>query len=179
MSTRPLPPDDTTADGGRRHRIIDSPLGPITLVVDAADRLTGLYLEGQRYRPVASDFGMPDDHVADAAVAQLGEYFAGSRTLFDLELAPRGTTFQRRVWQGLTAVPCGSTTTYGALAASLGMGTGSGRAVGAAVGRNPISIVVPCHRVLGRDGSLTGYSGGLDRKRWLLRHEGAIPDAAA
>ena len=179
MSTRPAASGGTTPAGPRWHRVIDSPLGPITLVLEPDGRLSGLYLEGQRYRPVASDFGARDDRVAGDVVAQLDEYFAGSRTRFDLGLAPHGTAFQRRVWQGLTAIPCGSTTTYGALAASLGMGAGCGRAVGAAVGRNPISIVVPCHRVVGRDGSLTGYSGGLDRKRWLLRHEGAIPDAAA
>ncbi len=94
-------------------------------------------------------------------------------------MAPHGTAFQRRVWQALTLVPSGSTTTYGRLAASLGMPAGSGRAVGAAVGRNPISIVIPCHRVVGHDGRLTGYAGGLDRKRWLLHHEGAIPELAA
>ena len=170
---------DATASGVRRHRMIDSPLGLLTLVVDDAGRLTGLYLAGQRHRPVDSDFGVRDNRVAGDVADQLGEYFAGRRTGFDLDLAPHGTAFQRRVWRALLYVPCGTTTTYGSLAASLGMGAGSGRAVGAAVGRNPISIIVPCHRVLGGDGRLTGYAGGLERKQWLLRHEGAIPATGA
>ena len=175
--TASTPPADPTTTGGRRHRVIPSPLGPLTLVVDAAGLLTGLYLAGQRHRPVDADLGVRDDVVGDEAVRQLGEYFAGRRDRFDLELAPAGTAFQHRVWKALAAVPSGTTTTYGALAASLGLPGGAARAVGSAVGRNPISIVVPCHRVVGRNGDLTGYAGGLDRKEWLLRHEGTLPAA--
>lgn len=104
---------------------------------------------------------------------QLDEYFAGTREQFDLPLRPRGTDFQQRVWTGLLQIPFGATSTYGGLAARLGDRQAS-RAVGLANGKNPISIIVPCHRVIGADGSLTGYGGGLDRKLWLLRHEGAL-----
>lgn len=111
-----------------------------------------------------------DAEGAAAAIEQLREYFAGARTTFDLTLAPRGTAFQRQVWLALRPIPYGVTTSYGAIAASIGRPTAS-RAVGAANGQNPIAIVVPCHRVIGSTGALTGYGGGMDRKRWLLRHE--------
>ncbi|HEX2856991.1 MAG TPA: methylated-DNA--[protein]-cysteine S-methyltransferase [Propionibacteriaceae bacterium] len=163
---------------GRRHRLVPSPVGPLTLVVDASDRLVGLYLDAQRHRPDDAEFGERDDTAAAEAARQLEEYFEGRRARFELDLAPRGTAFQQRVWDALAHIPSGSTTTYGELAASLGLAPGASRAVGAAVGRNPIGIVVPCHRVIGRDGTLTGYAGGLDRKRWLLEHEGALEDAA-
>ena len=106
----------------------------------------------------------------DEPVRQLREYFAGERDEFDLPLAPRGTEFQRRVWEALRSIPTGVTTSYGAIAEAIGKPTAS-RAVGAANGKNPISIVVPCHRVIGSNGTLTGYGGGLDRKAWLLNHE--------
>jgi methylated-DNA-[protein]-cysteine S-methyltransferase len=115
---------------------------------------------------------MRDPDSAARAVEQLRAYFEGRRSDFDLRLAPVGTPFQQRVWEELRAIPAGSTDTYGAIAARLGQGSAS-RAVGAAVGRNPISVIVPCHRVVGSDGTLTGYAGGLDRKRWLLDHETA------
>ncbi len=169
-------PTDASTTPSRRHRVVPSPVGPLTLVVDATGRLAGLYLAAQRHLPREADLGVRDDGVAEEAVRQLEEYFAGRRTRFELDLAPEGTPFQRRVWEALATIPPGSTTTYGELAASLGMRAGGGRAVGAAVGRNPIGIVVPCHRVIGRDGTLTGYAGGLDRKQWLLRHEGALAD---
>lgn len=153
------------------HRIIDSPLGPLTLMVDADGHLSGLFTDAQRHFPDAAALGEADDTVAADAVAQLGEYFAGSRTVFDLTLAPRGSAFQRRVWAALAAIPSGQTRTYGELARELGS---AARAVGGAVGRNPISIVVPCHRVIGTNGTLTGYAGGTERKRWLLAHEGAL-----
>jgi len=153
-----------------RHRAVDSPLGPLTLVVDDDGALCGVYLDDQRHRPDVAALGVPDDSVAPDAVAQLAEYFAGSRRVFDLALAPRGTDFQRRVWAGLAAIPHGETRTYGELAAALGA-PGASRAVGAATGRNPLSIVVPCHRLVGAGGALTGYAGGTDRKRWLLAHE--------
>jgi methylated-DNA-[protein]-cysteine S-methyltransferase len=106
-----------------------------------------------------------------ATVVQLNEYFNGGRREFDLPLYFEGTTFQRRVWQELTEIPYGETWSYGQLARRIGKPSAS-RAVGLANGRNPISILVPCHRVIGADGSLTGYGGGLERKRWLLAHEG-------
>lgn len=159
--------------GAMSHRIIDSPLGPLTLVADAADVLSGLYMEGQAHLPPTALFGVRDETIVPDAVAQLAEYFAGTRTHFDLELAPRGTDFQRRVWDALRAIPYGETRTYGELAREIG--AGSARAVGTATGRNPISIIVPCHRLVGASGELTGYAGGLDRKRWLLDLEQGLP----
>jgi methylated-DNA-[protein]-cysteine S-methyltransferase len=148
---------------------IGSPIGPLTLVA-ARGALAGLYLEAQRYRPGPAAFGAPGDP-ADApfaaAARQLAAYFAGELTGFDVDLEPEGTPFQRKVWMALRAIPYGQTVTYGQLAAGLGA-PGSSRAVGLANGKNPISIVVPCHRVVGSDGRLTGYGGGLPRKRFLL-----------
>jgi methylated-DNA-[protein]-cysteine S-methyltransferase len=108
--------------------------------------------------------------VLETAAAQLAEYFAGRRRTFDLPLAPRGTGFQQRVWRALSAIPYGETRSYGAIAASIGRPAAS-RAVGAANGKNPIWIIVPCHRVIGASGHLTGYAGGIAVKRWLLEHE--------
>lgn len=154
-----------------KYRVINSPIGPLTLVVNDQGALCGLYTEGQKHFPDIAALGVRDDTVAEDAVAQLAEYFEGRRATFDLTLAPRGTEFQQRVWSALAAIPSGETRTYGAVAADLGS-PGSSRAVGSATGRNPISIVVPCHRLVGSSGGLTGYAGGLDRKRWLLDHEG-------
>ena len=153
-----------------KHRVIDSPVGSLTLVVDDAGVLCALYTDGQKYFPDAVGLGERDDTIADDAVAQLGEYFAGTRDDFDLTLAPRGTAFQAEVWEALRAIPAWETRTYGELARELGR-PGASRAVGAATGRNPISIIVPCHRLVGASGSLTGYAGGVERKRWLLDHE--------
>lgn len=155
-----------------QHRIIDSPVGALTLVVDEAGVLAGLYLDGQAHGPAETgvDLGERDDTVAEDAVAQLREYFAGERQSFDLRLAPRGTEFQRRVWDALREIPYGQTATYGEVAAKIGSPRGT-RAVGAATGRNPLGIVVPCHRLVGSSGELTGYAGGLARKRWLLDFE--------
>ncbi len=114
--------------------------------------------------------------VLSECVQQLGEYFAGSRREFSFLLDLQGTAFQKRVWKALLSIPFGQTTSYGALATALG-DIKAVRAVGLANGRNPVSIVVPCHRVIGADGSLTGYAGGLHRKQWLLEFEGAIPQA--
>lgn len=152
-----------------KHRVIDSPLGPLTLVVDETGALAALYTDGQQHGPAETgvELGERDDTVAQAAVDQLGEYFAGTRTAFDLPLSPAGTDFQRRVWAALRDIPYGATETYGHLAERIGSPRGT-RAVGAATGRNPISIVVPCHRLVGSSGELTGYAGGLARKRWLL-----------
>jgi methylated-DNA-[protein]-cysteine S-methyltransferase len=119
------------------------------------------------------DGGSPAVHDPAAmseVTRQLGEYFAGERTTFDLPLAPRGTDFQRRVWNVLRTIGYGRTSTYGAIASTIGQPSAS-RAVGLANGHNPLAIVVPCHRVIGASGALTGYAGGLDRKRWLLQHE--------
>nr|NLI50389.1 methylated-DNA--[protein]-cysteine S-methyltransferase [Propionibacterium sp.] len=158
-----------------KHRVVDSPLGPLTLVVDDDGALVGLYLTGQRHGPeeTGAPLGDRDDTVAQEAVDQLAEYFAGTRTRFDLRLNPAGTDFQRRVWAALTEIPYGATETYGHLAERIGSPRGS-RAVGAATGRNPIGIVVPCHRLVGSAGGLVGYAGGLDRKRRLLDLESGV-----
>lgn len=153
-----------------KHRIIDSPLGPLTLVVDDGGALVRLAMADQRHLPDAARFGERDDTAAADAAAQLAEYFAGSRTSFDLPLAPVGTPFQHRVWDALRDIPYGETWSYGRLAAHLGS-PGASRAVGLANGRNPIAIIVPCHRVIGANGALTGYAGGVERKQWLLAHE--------
>jgi methylated-DNA-[protein]-cysteine S-methyltransferase len=170
MTTTPL----TTAE--RTHVIVDSPIGPLTIVAEDG-AITALYMDMQRHAPGAEAFGLPgdlgDEPFATAA-RQLDAYFAGQLTDFDLPLAPAGTEFQRRVWDGLRAIPYGQTVSYGELARRVGNPAAS-RAVGLANGRNPIAIVVPCHRVVGTDGSLTGYGGGLDRKRYLLALERGIP----
>lgn len=150
---------------------VSSPLGKI-LIAATDDSLIGTWFEGQRYYPqIAKDWQTTDHHpVLDATRAQLADYFAGRLHRFDLPLSPQGTAFQKRVWQALLSIPYGETTTYGQLAHRLRQPMAS-RAVGAAVGRNPVSIIVPCHRAIGADGSLTGYAGGLDRKRHLLHLE--------
>ena len=151
------------------HVTIGSPVGPLTLVA-AGGALTGLYMEAQRHLPDQARFGPAGDPASapfGAATEQLARYFTGALTAFDLPLELAGTPFQRRVWGALRDIPYGRTTTYGELAAELGQPAAS-RAVGLANGRNPISIVVPCHRVVGANGSLTGYGGGIDRKRFLL-----------
>ena len=156
-----------------KHRIVDSPLGPLTLVVTDDGALAALYMADQRHGPAPdADLGESDDTAAADAVEQLHEYFDGTRTTFDLRLEPAGTDFQRQVWEALRAIPYGATETYGHLAERIGHPRGT-RAVGAATGRNPIGIIVPCHRLVGAGGALTGYAGGLERKRWLLDLEDA------
>jgi methylated-DNA-[protein]-cysteine S-methyltransferase len=140
------------------------------LLVGSGDALVALHLVGYDGAPEPDPSWSPDEGRLDAARNQLCEYFRGERTTFDLAIRPAGTDFQRTVWSALQEIPYGETTSYGELAAALGR-PGSARAVGAANGRNPIAIVVPCHRVVGKDGSLVGYGGGLARKRWLLDHE--------
>ena len=153
----------------RAHTVMDSPVGPLTLVgVDGA--LTGLYMDRQRYRPATETFGDRDHAPFTGAVTQLEEYFAGRLREFDLPLALAGTPFQRQVWDLLLGVPYGRTVTYGELARRLGRPSAA-RAVGLANGHNPVSVIVPCHRVVGSTGDLTGYGGGLDRKRHLLDFE--------
>ncbi|HXV94723.1 MAG TPA: methylated-DNA--[protein]-cysteine S-methyltransferase [Pseudonocardia sp.] len=152
--------------GSRVHTVIDSPLGELTLVARGG-RLCGLFMEDQRHRPPQNAFGVPDAEPFGAVVAQLSEYFDGSRTRFELPLALQGTPFQLSVWRALSDIPYGTTLSYGELAAALGRPTAA-RAVGLANGKNPIGIVVPCHRVVGSTGWLTGYGGGIERKRYLL-----------
>ena len=148
----------------------DSPIGELLLVGDE-ESLRGLYMQRGRTRmAVRSSWRRADEPFA-AAREQLGEYFAGERTEFDLPLAMAGTGFERAVWAELERIPYGQTTTYGEIARRVGR-PDRARAVGTANGRNPVAIVVPCHRVIGADGSLTGYGGGLERKRYLLALEG-------
>ena len=157
-----------------RMRHVDTTLGSVTLAASAAG-LIGLWFDQQRHSPDTTGW-QPDatDPVLAEAATQVVDYFAGRRSHFDLPLdLSHGTAFQQSVWQALLAIPAGSTTSYGALSAKVGK-PAAVRAVGAAVGRNPISVIVPCHRVVGADGSLTGYAGGLDRKTALLTLEGAL-----
>ena len=155
---------------------VGSPVGVLYLVADTDGRLTHLLFDDEtRFAPLAPA-PRPDPAPFTAAVAQLGEYFAGDRRDFDLPLAPVGTPFQQAVWQVLRTIPFGETRSYAAQAVALGRPSAV-RAAAAANGRNPIGIVVPCHRVIGTDGSLTGYGGGLWRKRWLLGHEQAAAGA--
>jgi methylated-DNA-[protein]-cysteine S-methyltransferase len=152
-----------------RVAVVESPIGPLTLTGDG-EALSGLYMDvPQRPPPVAPD-AIRDDSAFTAARSQLAAYFAGELRVFDLELALRGTPFQLAVWEALQAIPYGETVSYGELARRLGRPAAS-RAVGLANGRNPVSIVVPCHRVIGSGGALTGYGGGLERKRRLLELE--------
>lgn len=154
----------------KQHTVLDSPYGPLTLV--ATDGvLSALYMTGQRHRPPEETFGVPDPEPFGEVIRQLTAYFAGERTTFDLPLDLHGTPFQRSVWAELLKIPYGETRTYGELAEELGK-PGASRAVGLANGKNPVGIIVPCHRVVGASGSLTGYGGGLDRKQRLLAFEG-------
>jgi methylated-DNA-[protein]-cysteine S-methyltransferase len=154
---------------------VESPIGRLLLTSDGT-ALTGLYMEPSR-KAQSTEGWIEDISVPplSAAVRQLAEYFAGTRREFDLPLRLQGTAFQQRVWRELTEIPYGETWSYGELAKRIDKPNAS-RAVGLANGSNPIAILVPCHRVIGADGSLTGYGGGLDRKRWLLAHEG-FPEA--
>jgi methylated-DNA-[protein]-cysteine S-methyltransferase len=153
--------------------IFESPLGELTLVADSDGVLRGLYFPGTAPALPAADH---DPDSLAAATEQLEQYFRGERTRFELRLDYGGTPFQHSVWDALRAIEYGTTTTYGALARQL---DAQPRAVGAAVGATPIPIVIPCHRVIGSDGSLTGYGGGLPRKRALLDLEGGVLPLAA
>lgn len=161
------------------HTRIDSPIGTLTLVADDEGALRALYMDGHRHRPEVATFGdrldgLDAERVFGEAVRQLGEYFAGDRTEFDLATAPVGTPFQVAVWQQLHLIPWGETRSYGELAVAVG-NPRAVRAVGLANGRNPLSIVVPCHRVIAANGALTGFGGGLERKEYLLTLEGSLP----
>jgi methylated-DNA-[protein]-cysteine S-methyltransferase len=163
-----------------RHAVIDSPLGPLTLVA-TGDHLSGLYFRHHHRRPDASTLGdyvaSHSDALLQQATGQLGEYFAGHRRQFDLPLSPIGSAQQRQVWELLSDIDYGNTRTYGDLATQLDDGT-TAYEVGQTVGRNPLSIIVPCHRVVGKNGNLTGYAGGLARKRFLLELEEPAPVSA-
>jgi methylated-DNA-[protein]-cysteine S-methyltransferase len=160
-----------TAGVTAEHTVLPTRLGDLTLVRDGV-RLTGLYFPHHWYRPSPASFGRRTGQGFADATLQLGEYLDGTRTEFDLPLDARGGAFQQRVWELIAKIPYGQTTTYGSLALRLGAGTDP-RDVGAAVGRNPLSILIPCHRVVGSTGKLTGYAGGLSRKRALLDLERA------
>lgn len=163
----------------RTHTVTDSPCGPLTLVAQDGI-LCGLYMTRQRHLPAEESFGGRDDSAAafGATEEQLAAYFAGELTDFELPMTLLGTPFQQRVWSALCDIPYGETRSYGQLADSLGNPAAS-RAVGLANGKNPIGIIVPCHRVVGADGSLTGYGGGLDRKRFLLGFERGAAEPSA
>jgi methylated-DNA-[protein]-cysteine S-methyltransferase len=153
--------------------VVGSPIDPLLLVGDD----TGLReLQMAPHQPPPG--AVRDDEALAEVAAQLADYFAGRRLGFDLPLAPVGTPFQQRVWSALREIPYGRTTTYGEIATELGQPTAS-RAVGLANGRNPIAVIVPCHRVIGANGSLTGFGGGIPRKRWLLEHERTVLAATA
>lgn len=153
-------------------RTVDSPLGQLLLTADAEGRLTSVLAPRTKHQPEGPDPRWREDPDGcaglNAAADQLTAYFAGEREEFELALAPVGSAFQREVWAGLDAIPYGETVTYGELAAACGKPPASVRAVAAAVGRNPLLIIRPCHRVLGANGSLTGFAAGLDAKRLLL-----------
>ncbi|WP_264372469.1 methylated-DNA--[protein]-cysteine S-methyltransferase [Georgenia subflava] len=155
----------------------DSPIGTLTIVGDEDGAVVAVYMAEHRNMPDPRTFGDRDDTTFPDARRQLAEYFAGRRKAFDLPLRPVGNDFQRRVWDALTRIPYGETRTYGQLATALGLSGQAVRAVGTANGKNPLSIIVPCHRVIGADGHLRGYAGGLERKRFLLDLE--RPDGAA
>jgi methylated-DNA-[protein]-cysteine S-methyltransferase len=148
---------------------VESPVGPL-LLRGNGDALTGLFMQKQRYRPELPDNCVRDDGLFVAMANQISAYFAGELQAFDLPLAPEGTAFQRLVWKGLLDIPFGATESYGQLGKRIGHDDAA-RAVGLANGHNPISIIIPCHRVIGANGSLTGYGGGIERKQWLLEHE--------
>jgi len=153
------------------YTMMKSPIGDLRLVGDREGRLLRIDFPAKRFRP-QPDWKESKRPFA-GAIRQLGEYFAGRRTTFDLVLAPEGTPFQLRTWEALRSIPYGETITYGELARRIGKPTAS-RAVGAANGANPIPIVIPCHRVIGSNGDLTGFGGGLDTKLKLLQLEGAM-----
>jgi methylated-DNA-[protein]-cysteine S-methyltransferase len=160
----------------RCYDLYESPHGQMLLVA-VSEGVTGVYFEGQKYHPRIDPQWRRDAHHAPLrdAKRELAEYFGGERRRFETALAPEGTPFQQSVWRAISTVDFGETITYGELARRAGC-PGSGRAAGAATGRNPLTILVPCHRIVGSNGSLTGYAGGLERKRALLALESGIPD---
>ncbi|OLT23907.1 cysteine methyltransferase [Actinomadura sp. CNU-125] len=163
------------------HTVLESKVGPLTVVVTGG-AVSGLYMDEQRHRPPQETFGFPVDDPSERPFAQVAEqlaaYFAGDLTEFDVPLALNGTPFQQRVWAALQDIPYGETISYGELAREIGNPSAS-RAVGLANGKNPVGVIVPCHRVVGSNGDLTGYGGGIDRKRYLLGFEREIRHGAA
>ncbi|MET7698183.1 methylated-DNA--[protein]-cysteine S-methyltransferase [Streptomyces sp. NPDC005485] len=161
-----------------RYTTVDSPLGELLLVgrgsASAGVALATVSMPGQRNAPAVQGTWRRDDSVFAEAARQISAYFAGRLTAFELEFAVTGTDFQRRVWRAVEEIPYGTTTTYGALATRLGVPRAEVRALGAAIGANPLLLVRPCHRVIGADGSMRGYAGGVERKVRLLTHEGAL-----
>jgi methylated-DNA-[protein]-cysteine S-methyltransferase len=158
-----------------RWTLVASPVDDLLAVSDGS-ALTALWFAPHDRLLARLDLADRDDDdpLLREVARQLGEYFAGDREEFDVPLAPVGSDFQQRVWAALRRIPYGRTATYGQIAAQLGLGPEAARAVGSANGSNPIPVIVPCHRVIGADGSLTGFGGGLPRKRWLLNHERAV-----
>ncbi|MFI0773401.1 methylated-DNA--[protein]-cysteine S-methyltransferase [Streptomyces sp. NPDC021212] len=164
------------------YTTLDSPLGELLLVGEETPddttphgtTLTSLSMPGQKNAPaVRPEWRRAPDRFAETA-RQLSAYFDGGLTAFDIPFTPGGTDFQQRVWQALEGIPYGASTTYGQLAEGLDVPRGQVQAVGAAIGANPLLLVRPCHRVIGADGTMRGYAGGVDRKVWLLTHEGAL-----
>lgn len=156
-------------DATRCHTRVDSPIGPLLLLAEHG-RLSGLYMGEHQGGPAESQLGRHDDALFVSVREQLAAYFAGELRVFNLDAVGQGTPFQQKVWTALCEIPYGETISYGELARRIGQPTAA-RAVGLANGQNPISILVPCHRVIGANGALTGYGGGIERKRWLLAHE--------
>lgn len=175
MTTTSTPtPTPSTLLGDRpttttTFRVVDSPIGPLT-IAGRDGAVTHLCMDAQSHPPAARHTWTPDPQGFASVVDQLDDYFAGSRQVFDVPLELDGTAFQRQVWGALRDIPYGETRSYGQIAAAIGR-PGASRAVGLANGRNPVAIIVPCHRVIGASGDLTGYGGGLDRKRTLLTLE--------
>jgi methylated-DNA-[protein]-cysteine S-methyltransferase len=155
-----------------RYGTLDTPIGELLLSTDGTS-LTGVYMEVHKHGPERDERWRRDDDSVKDAAEQLSSYFRGERTDFQLALRFPGTEFQEKVWNALLDIPFGETISYSELAHRIGSPKAV-RAVGAAVGRNPISIIVPCHRVVGSNGSLTGFGGGLPRKKWLLDHERTV-----
>lgn len=155
--------------GAACHGRLDSPIGPL-LLLHSGGALKGVYMGEHKGGPTSDRLGVCDDAAFAKVRDQLRAYFAGELKIFDVDFDGGGTPFQQRVWKALCEIPYGETISYGELARRIGQPTAS-RAVGLANGQNPISIIVPCHRVIGANGSLTGYGGGIERKRWLLAHE--------
>ena len=156
-----------------RYDVVQSPIGRLILASDGT-ALVGVWMANASPRDASWSHHKSDDDILAKTREELEEYFDGRRRTFDVPLAPNGTEFQRSVWHALTEIPFGTTISYAELARRVG-NEAAVRAVGAANGRNPIPVIVPCHRVIGSDGSLTGFGGGLPRKKWLLQHERALP----
>lgn len=155
------------------YTTMDSPVGEL-LLTGNGHALTSVSMTGQRGAPRPQPGWTQAPEAFTEAARQLNAYFAGELTAFDLDLAPRGTPFQQRIWHALDSVRYGTTITYGELAAQLGVPRDRVVALGAAIGANPLLIIRPCHRVIGADGLMHGYAGGVERKQWLLAHEGVL-----